>query len=263
MSHDNAIVFEPAGDSGGDGGDSPFDEIRREDDGGEWWSGRDLMPLMGYLRWEEFSHTVIARAVRSSENTGTYSDQAFSAFTEKGTGGRAREDYRLSRQAAYLVAMNGDPNKPQVAAAQVYFTEQTRRAELATTKPMSELDMARQYVEALEREQKITAELAIAAPKAGKWDQFLASDGLIGMRETADLFHIDVKVLTSWLVEITIFRKQMSQRTPRNLPRKAYQDSGHFTVKMEMANGWTFPTAYATAKGLDLIADLWEKRSAA
>ena len=261
MSRNDTLVSAADGNSEGS---SPFDQIRREDENGEWWSARDLQPLMGYLRWENFADNVIARAIRSSENTGTYSDQAFSLFSEKGTGGRGRDDYRLSRQAAYLVAMNGDPNKPQVAAAQVYFTEQTRKAELATTKPMSELDMARQYVLALEREQKIAAELAVAAPKAGKWDKFLEADGLIGMRETADLFGVDVKVLTAWLVEINIFRKQVSQRGgARNLPRKPHQDSGLFEVKMETANGWTFPTAYATAKGLDLIADLWDKRPAA
>ena len=39
-------------------------------------------------------------------------------------------NYQLSRMAAYLVAMNGDPNKPEVAAAQAYFAAMTRQAEL-------------------------------------------------------------------------------------------------------------------------------------
>lgn len=219
------------------------------------------MPLMGYARWEDFSNTVIDRAIRSSENTGTYSDQAFSAFTEEGTGGRPRSDYRLSRNAAYLVAMNGDPNKPQVAAAQVYFTEQTRKAELATSKPMSELDMARKYVEALEREQRIAAELEVAKPKAGKWDKFLNAQGLIGMTELADLLRTDVRTMTNWFIEINLFRKATSQAGGgRNLPRKPHQDSGLFKVLMETKNGWNFPVAYATAPGIDMVADLWERR---
>jgi DNA-damage-inducible protein D len=264
VAQNNGIAPASSGNGGDDGDGSPFDRIRREDSAGEWWSARDMQPLMGYLRWEDFSQTVIDRAIRSAENTGTYSDQAFSAFTEKGTGGRGRQDYRLSRQAAYLVAMNGDPNKPAVAAAQVYFTEQTRKAELATSKPMSELDMARQYVEALEREQRIAKELEVAAPKAGKWDAFLATDGLIGMRETADLFGVDVRVLTAWLVEIKLFRRQVSQQgTGRNLPRKPYCDSGHFDTKVESKNGWSFTVAYVTSTGLDLIDDLWKKRPAA
>ena len=52
-----------------------------------------------------------------------------------GEGYTQRKDVHLDRMAAYLVAMNGDPNKPEVAAAQAYFAMQTRRAELGAGDP--------------------------------------------------------------------------------------------------------------------------------
>ncbi|MER6435408.1 phage antirepressor KilAC domain-containing protein [Streptomyces sp. NPDC001185] len=115
------------------------------------------------------------------------------------------------------------------------------------------------------RENKaLEAENKVLAPKAGKWDEFLSAEGLIGMRETADLFHLDVRTLTAWLVEIGVFRKQVSRSGgARNLPRKAYQDSGHFEVKMETKNRFRFPVAYATGAGLDFIDDRRKMHSAA
>lgn len=111
-----------------------FDEIRRTDPKGrEHWSARDMQEAMGYEKWEHFAK-VVRRALKAAENTGTQVDQAFSRIQEKLPGGtKPREEYLLSRYAAYLVAMNGDPNKPQVAAAQAYFATRTRQAEIAPT----------------------------------------------------------------------------------------------------------------------------------
>lgn len=109
---------------------SPFDAIRRvRPDGAEYWSARDLMPLMAYAQWQNFM-VPMNRAMTTATNQGMTTETLFMRSHEK-TGGRPREDFQLSRYAAYLVAMNGDPNIPEVAAAQHYFAVRTREAETA------------------------------------------------------------------------------------------------------------------------------------
>ena len=163
-------------------GGSPFDSImRHRDDGAEYWSGRELMPLMGYARWEDFAK-VTRRALASAANVNR--DQSFAEITEELTGGRPRANFLMDRFGAYLVAMNGDPNMPEVAAAQAYFAVRTREAEVA--RPQLPTDYESALVALLEsvREKKVIeatvqaqgARLRLVEPKAEAFDRWLGAN---------------------------------------------------------------------------------------
>jgi len=107
---------------------SPFDSIRHEDDQGEYWLARELMPVLGYYQWRQFSDA-IERAMIAQQNSQNDVAAHFWRSVAK-TQGRPKEDYRLSRYGCYLTAMNGDPRKPEIAAAQNYFVIKTREAEV-------------------------------------------------------------------------------------------------------------------------------------
>lgn len=139
-------------------GESPFDSIREvRADGTEFWDGRKLQPLMGYSTWERFQ-TAIERAKLAAANSGMDVADLFRA-TAKKSGGRPQANYELSRYAAYLTALNGDPSKPESAAAQSYFVIRTREAEAnaqidiqdASVKPLSGLEYALALVDAERR----------------------------------------------------------------------------------------------------------------
>lgn len=142
---------------------SPFDAIRLADDRGEHWSARDLQVVMGYARWETFE-VPLNRAMKSAENVGSSVTGHFQGSL-KIVNGRSIADYKLTRYAAYLVAMNGDPNKDQVAQAQTYFAVKTREAEVVPA-PRSELDILRSAIDQIEMAQRAAARAEAAAIEA-------------------------------------------------------------------------------------------------
>ncbi|HFI0168052.1 TPA: DNA damage-inducible protein D [Streptococcus suis] len=112
-----------------------FDSIvnQTENEFIDYWYARDLMPLLGYERWENF-HKAIQRAMNSVETSDTKVSDHFREVTKMITiakgGHRPVTDYMLTRYACYLIAINGDTNKEEIAFAQSYFAVQTRKQEL-------------------------------------------------------------------------------------------------------------------------------------
>lgn len=159
--------------------------------GAEYWSARDLQPLLGYSQWRRFEQA-ITRAITSCEQSGNNSSHHFAGAGKMVSLGssstREVPDFHLSRFACYLIAQNGDPRKPEIAQAQKYFAIQTRRQELS--------DQLAADLERLELRKQTAAEfksLSGAAQHAGVQSKMFGVfhdagyKGLYGGLRTADI----------------------------------------------------------------------------
>ncbi|MCF3173946.1 phage antirepressor KilAC domain-containing protein [Streptomyces sioyaensis] len=248
-------------------GGSLFDRLKLVDHyGRECWSARDLHKPMGYASWEGFE-SAINRAIAAAENSGVNPLDHFRGATKVITGGRwgrqSVADFRLTRYACYLVAMNGDPRKPEIASAQTYFAVRTREAEIAqgqgadVSSPEGILVLAEKYVEAARELVQAKRELAIAAPKAGKWDDFCDCDGLIDMATAAKaLTQISGGLGRTKFMEL--LRRDdirlLQVQNPR-LPYECHTKAGRAEVKfVPTPNGRWVEQTFLTPKGLDWLA---------
>ncbi len=123
-----------------------FEQIRQyTDDGQEFWSAKDLQPVLEYSRWDKFK-PVIKKAVKACKASGIDSSDHFHQVGKMVTIGSGAQrhiadyDYHLSRYACYLIVQNGDPSKSVIANGQTYFALQTRRQELADDETFQQLD---------------------------------------------------------------------------------------------------------------------------
>ena len=120
-----------------------FEKIRQRDGSdAEYWSARDLQPVLEYGSWDKFKR-VIEKAMLACEQSGHPVNDHFShmgKMVKIGSGAsRNVEDYQLSRYACYLIVQNGDPSKAVIANGQTYFAIQTRRQELVDKKSFQRL----------------------------------------------------------------------------------------------------------------------------
>lgn len=112
-----------------------FDDIIHTSEDGmvEFWYARELQPLLGYTKWENFE-AVIKKAMIACNNSGGKVVDHFPEVRKMVIIGSGAErdvlDYALTRYACYLIAQNGDSRKAEIAFAQSYFAVQTRKQEI-------------------------------------------------------------------------------------------------------------------------------------
>ncbi|MCP5049114.1 MAG: DNA damage-inducible protein D [bacterium] len=113
---------------------SVFEEIKHYNEyGQDFWSGRELAKVLGYLDYRNFGH-VVDKSREACKNSGNRVEDHFVNITEivrLGSGANRKvHSLTLSRYASYLIVQNADPSKEIVALGQTYFAIQTRKQEL-------------------------------------------------------------------------------------------------------------------------------------
>jgi DNA-damage-inducible protein D len=107
--------------------------------GSRYWSARDLMKVLGYDDWPSFKK-VISKALSACA---LLNIDIFEMFipNDHVEAGKTVEDFKLTRFACFMTALNGDTKKPNVAAAQAYFVS------IAETV----MDLAIEHAESMDR----------------------------------------------------------------------------------------------------------------
>lgn len=178
-----------------------FDAIMRVDERGEHWTGRDLMSVADYSKWENFAAVIEkAKAALALVEGAESADHHFlESGSDGGRWGNQRvDDYRLTKFAAYLTAMAADDTKRAVAEARIYFAVRTQEAEMAPRLPdLSDPLAALAYASeqwsqsvALALTERRRAEVAEASvrvlmPAATAWETFCTNGGTLSVSVAA------------------------------------------------------------------------------
>lgn len=123
-------------------------------------------------------------------------------------------------------------------------------------KPLTHLETARLLVSSLEQIEQQAQQLAIAAPKVEFVDKYVEATGLKGFRQVAKLLGAKENALSEFLESQKIMYRLGGER----VPYANHIDAGRFSVKTGQAdNGHAFNSAKFTPKGVQWLAELWNK----
>jgi DNA-damage-inducible protein D len=213
-----------------------FEDLRKEN-GMSFWYASDLQSILNYASFSSFDK-VIQKASKALMSLNIPAHDNIVPVMNTDTG---QQDYKLSRFACYLVAMNADPKKEEVAKAQAYFASMTRSFE----KMMENSDQIDRVVFRDEIKEGNTA-LSKAAQGAGvKNFAYFQNAGYVGMYnmnnwQLANRRNIDKAKLFDHMgrteLAANLFRITMTEEKIKNelIKGQASLERAHMSVGSEV-----------------------------
>ncbi len=206
----------------------------------EYWLARELMPLLGYERWENFEKA-IKRSMESCETSGITVTDHFREVTKMvqlGSGSKRNvRDYMLTRYACYLIAQNGDPKKEEIAFAQSYFAVQTRKQELIEER-ISYIERTEARGRLRESEKRLSQNIYERGVDDAGFGRIRSKGdtALFGGHTTQDMKHKlgvkDNRPLADFLPTLTIAAKNLAtEMTNYNVEEKDLQGEAAITTE--------------------------------
>jgi DNA-damage-inducible protein D len=152
-----------------------FDSFGFEEAGVMYWWGSWYGKVLGYRSLRTFLGP-IKKAMQACSTLEIAVSENFIDTLRREKGKMVR-DFKLTRFACYLIAMNADARKPVVARAQVYFADQVEKVNLL-------LDGSKDLERIMIREEVKEGNLALnaAAARAGVKDfRYFTTEGYLGL----------------------------------------------------------------------------------
>lgn len=236
-----------------------FESLGYERNGIMYWRASVFMQKLGYTDMKSFQNA-INRAIKACMSLGIEFNEHIIHLNE------LEKDYELTRFACYLISMNADVKKTQVAQAQLYFIKQTRSIELLIENAVEELD---RFI-IREELKEGTKELQKAAMSKGvtQFDNF-NNQGYLG------LYNMNLKKLKARKglantanisdfmgrteLAANLFRVTQTEEKIKNDPRVKDQhtaEQAHFSIakkvrEIVVSNTNTLPENMPVAKRID------------
>ncbi len=170
--------------------------------------------------------------------------------------GNVYQEYRFNKRDSLVVVARLSPEFTAAVVDRWQELEEGRNISV----PQSLPEALRLAADLAEQKEKLTLQLAAAAPKVEFVDRYCTANGSLSFRQVAKLLKAKETEFRLFLIENDIMYRLGGALTPRH----QHIDAGRFEVKTGTSNtsNHAFSQARFTAKGVKWIGGLWAEHIA-